>query len=252
MILNWAPGGSAPGGSFLQGAGTSYLVATTAGPCIGSLGSTATAGDFGNLCLVLNGASACQQPVTLTPSGLKFLSQAVDSSPTKQTITLADPSGAVLTGLTLGFTNNSDMTNYTEQDNCVPGGETLPSPYGQTVSPPFPLGGLLAQQFCTITISFAPLETCASGAAQCPSPLTATLSVNIPNNNMTFTVPITGTGVSSDAVSTSQRDFGAGRIAATGLPRLVSFSSQSPNPAQTVRSSGTAAFADAEHHAGIY
>ncbi len=226
------------GGYVLQGAGPAYLVATT--PCPGDLTSITTAGDSGNICLALNGASACQPPITLNPPGLTFSSQPVNSAPTKQTITLSDPSGNALTGVTVSFTNNSDKTNFTEQDNCVPGGETLPSPSGQTISPPFSLGGPLAPQFCTITIFFAPLETCASGSAQCPSPLTATFNASIPNNNnVIFTVPITGTGVSSDAVSTSQLDFGTGRASEAGFPQLMWFASQNR------------AFQNVEHHADI-
>jgi hypothetical protein len=240
---------SASGGSFLLGVGTSYLVATTAGPCMGSLGDATTAGDFGSLCLALNGASACQQQITLTPSGLTYPSQSVDSPATKQTITLADPSGSALIGLTLTLTNNSDMTNFTEKDNCVSGGESLPSASGQTISLPFALGGLLEPQFCTITIYFAPLETCASGSAQCPSPLTATLSANIPNSDMSFTVPITGTAVSSDAISTSRLDFRAEGISETGLLQAKWFASPSRPLMQTPANSSSNS--NVEHHADI-
>jgi len=238
---------SVQGGYVLQGAGPAYLVATTS--CPGGLGNVAAAGDFGNMCLALNGVNACQSPITLTPSGLTFPAQPLNSPPAKQTITLTDTSGGALNGVTLSLTNNSDKNNFTEEDNCVPGGETLPSSSGQTISPLFSLGGLLAPQFCTITIFFTPLETCAFGAAQCPSPLTATLSVNV--NNMIFAVPITGTTVSSDAVSTSQLDFGAGRDSEAGLPQLVWFASRSRHPAQTLFGSSNRTFQNVEHHAEI-
>jgi hypothetical protein len=249
MGLNPVTVNSAPGGSLLEGIGASYLVATTTGPCMGSLGNTTAAGDFGSLCLALNGASACQQPITLTPSGLTFPSQSVNSPATKQTITLADPSGAALMGLTLNLTNNSDQTNFAEKDNCVPEGESLPSSSGQTISPPFALGGLLEPQFCTITIYFAPLETCASGSAQCPSRLTATLNVNIQNDDMIFTVPITGTAVSSDALSTSQFDFGAGWVWQAGPPQLVWSPNQSRRLMRTLPGSSNHTFPNLEHHA---
>ena len=59
----------------VQGAGSSYLVATTA--CPGGMGSISTAGDFGNICLALNGAT-CQAPLTADQSGQNFPSRGAD------------------------------------------------------------------------------------------------------------------------------------------------------------------------------
>jgi hypothetical protein len=56
---------SEQGGYVVQGAGSSYLAATTA--CPGNLGNIDSAGDFGNICLTFNGAS-CQQSAALNPS----------------------------------------------------------------------------------------------------------------------------------------------------------------------------------------
>ncbi|MGA9904442.1 MAG: hypothetical protein WBQ39_21080 [Terriglobales bacterium] len=178
---------SVSGAYILHGAGPSYLVATT--PCPGSLANILDAGDFGNICLALNGASTCQQPITITPSALIFPDQVVGAPPIAQTITLANTSGTNLGGVTLNLANNSGAANYTETDTC--GLDGVPA-QGQ----PFELG---SGQSCVVTVSFAPLETCAPGTppAQCPSPLNATLTVTSPNDDTILTVPITGTGISA-------------------------------------------------------
>jgi hypothetical protein len=192
---------SVNGGYALQGAGPSYLVATT--PCPGSFENISSAGDFGNMCMALNGTNACQQPITLTPSALIFPVQTLGLPPATQTITLANASSdAAVGGVTLNLTNSDGVSNFAETDACGVNG--VPS-QGQ----PF---NLIAGQSCVITISFAPLETCAVGTppAQCPSPLNATLTAASPNNGMIFTVPITGTGenpgVNAVAASTPEID----------------------------------------------
>lgn len=83
-------------GYVLQGVGPSYLVATTA--CPGSLGNTGAAGDFGNICLALNGAGACQPPLTASRSVRSFPAQAA-GSPLKTGAhqpSLASPSNRIL------------------------------------------------------------------------------------------------------------------------------------------------------------
>jgi len=186
----------ANGGYVLQGTGPSYLVATT--PCPGNLQTISSAGDFGNVCLALNGTNACQQPITLTPSALIFPVQTLGTLPTTQTITLANASGAAVGNVTLNLTDNDGVSNFTETDACGING--VPS-QGQ----PF---NLIAGQSCVVTISFAPLETCTVGTppAQCPSALNATLTANSPNNEMIFTVPITGTAENPVADSTPEFD----------------------------------------------
>lgn len=190
---------SSHGSYVLNGAGPTYMVATPV--CPGNLASTATAGDYGSVCLALNGASACQQPITLTPSALIFPTQALGSPPTAQDTTLANTSGTTLGGMTLVLTNNSGATNFTETDTCGLAG--VPS-LGQ----PFTLD---SGQSCVVTITFAAQETCAVGTppTQCPSPLTATLTVTSPNNGSILTVPITGTALSESAVLTRETKFGA-------------------------------------------
>jgi hypothetical protein len=189
---------SRSGGYVLQGAGPSYLVATTA--CPGNLSSTSASGDFGNICLALNGASACQEPITLAPSYLTFSSQMVGAPATTQVITLTDVSASSL-NLTLNLTNNSGALNFTETDTC--GANGLPSG-GQ----PFQM---IAAQFCAVAITFQPLEICSPGTPpdKCPAPLTATLTVTNPDNEMIFSVPITGTATSGDSLLGRAFDFGA-------------------------------------------
>jgi hypothetical protein len=180
---------SAHNGYVLQGAGPTYLVATnplTATPCPGSLENIFAAGDFGSICLALNGTSACQQPITLTPSALTFPVQALGSPPTTQTITLANATSTALGGVTINLTNSDGVNNFTETDTCgVNGVPSLGQPFD-----------LIPAQPCVVTVTFAPLETCVTGTppAQCPSPLNATLTATSPSNEMISTVPITGTG----------------------------------------------------------
>lgn len=232
---------SVHGGYILHGAGPSYSVATTA--CPGSLGNIDAAGDFGNICLALSGASACQQPITLTPSALIFSAQAIGSPPTTQTFTLANASGTTLGGVTLSLANNSGANNFTETDVCGLNG--IPS-QGE----PF---NLAPGQSCEVTAIFAPLETCAVGTppAQCPSALTATLAVTSPNNEMIFTVPITGTGFSQGAVSSPQFDFGAEGVSEANLLEVVPFTNRSGHLVQTVASPSDRTSQDVGNHAEI-
>ena len=220
------------GGYIVSGAGPSYMVATPG--CLGNLQSTTSSGDYGNLCLALNGASACQQPITLAPSALMFSAQVLGSPPTTQTITLANASGASLSGVTVGLTNDSGATNFTEMDGCGLNG--VPS-LGQ----PFNLD---PGQSCPVAVTFAPQETCAAGTppAQCPSPLKATLVVTSPNSDAIFTVPITGSGINSGAVSGREGDLGVEPLSETN---------PGGHPDQTLLTPNDRTLQDVEHHAEI-
>jgi hypothetical protein len=186
------------GGYALGAGGASYLVTTTA--CPGVLGDISTSGDYGAICLAVNGATACQEPILLTPSGLSFSSQLVGGPPASLSITLTNNSSSILTGVTLALTNDSGAANFTEKDLCGSGG--VPS-----LGEPF---NFYPGQFCPVTVTFAPLETCAAGTppAQCPSPLTAKLMIAIPSNSTIITAPIMGTASGGHAVSIPQVDFG--------------------------------------------
>jgi hypothetical protein len=213
---------STTGGGILNGGGPTYIVGTNSCPqSSGSALTVGNAGDYGDVCLALGSASACQQPVTLTPSALLFPAQVLGTPPTMQTITLADASSTLL-GLTLALANNSGEANFAETDTCgVNGAPSSGHPFD-----------LVSGQPCVITITFAPLETCAVGTppAECPSPLAATLVVTSPSNSMMINVPITGMGVSAGSADT--RLF---EPAATSIWSSTSHSRSS----------------DAEHHAEI-
>ena len=185
------------GGYALQAGGASYLVTTTT--CPGALGGISTSGDYGNICLAVNGATACQDSILLAPSGLSFSSQLVGGPPTHQSITLTNNSSSILTGVTLALTNDSGAANFTETDLCGSGG--VPSQ-----GAPF---NFYPGQSCPVTVTFAPLETCAAGTppAQCPSPLPATLMIAVPSNSTIITAPITGTAAGGHAVSIPQFNF---------------------------------------------
>jgi hypothetical protein len=191
---------SAQDGYILHALGPSYLVATNS--CPGNVSSTATAGDYGNICLAVASTfgtpNACQEPITLVPTPVALTYPPVPPATTStQTVTLANSSGGALSGLTLAFANvPATATNFTETDNCGPGG--IPS-QGEPFS-------LASAGSCVITITFAP-----QCGAQCASPLTATLTVTSPktaDNDNVFTVPITGTVTGEGgSLSSSNRIF---------------------------------------------
>jgi hypothetical protein len=176
------------GGYALQdSAGPGYAVSSPGCP---AQSSPVVPGDSGNICLALNGAGACKQPITLSPAALIFPPQMLETA-SMQTITLTNTSAALLNSLTLTFANNSGTPNFTETDDCGLGG--IPS-----LGEPFYLN---PQQFCMVTITFTPQETCAVGLppSQCPSPLASTLTLTLADpvgggTDLIFTVPISGTG----------------------------------------------------------
>lgn len=234
---------STPNGYVLQDAVTpGYAVNTH--PCSGT-GLGVQAGDYGNICLALNSATGCQQPIILSPASLIFPSQLLGAAATTQTITLTNVSGQELDSLTLSefyetgfFTGQTDFTgqpNFMFTDNCGAGG--VPSDGNN-----FSLGGS-APPSCVITVSFIPQESCSwlpyvVAPAQCPSPLTATVTVNSPasaDNDKSFSVPITGFGLSAVQVSTPELDFGAEEQLnppEASVPQMLTFTNYSANPVQ--------------------
>ena len=233
---------SAGGGYVLHGAatgagGNGYVVNTK--PC-----STSThPPDFGNLCLQLGTATACTEPILLSPASISFPPQPVGSFPTTQTITLTntDPSGSTLNGLqinpstdfTTGISGHSDFSglpNFTEQDNCAPPGSTF---------------SLAPQHSCSITISFSPQQSCpwipsgspasslGASPSSCPFLINAqpTLAVVSPKSatedgDKMFAVAISGTGLSAIVPSTPELDFGSEAPSERSPSQLLSFTNQ--------------------------
>jgi hypothetical protein len=244
--LNTVTFDSTPNGYVLHSAvSPAYAVNTKA--CSGF--SLSNAGDSGSMCLAVGNTTACQQSITLSPAVLTFPSQLLGSTPTTQTITLAnnDLSGATLSGLTLTWLVNNGLfdngapsdfnglPNFAEQDTCAP-----------SLGSSFSLG---PAQSCSITVTFTPQESCpwlpfgnppsVLGAApsQCPFPLGAILTVNSPvsaDNNTAFAVPITGLGASAIEPSTPEIDFGAEAVSESSLPHLLSFTNFSGIPVQVL------------------
>jgi hypothetical protein len=239
---------SVQGGYILQGAGPSYMVATN--NCPGSLSDTTLAGDSGNICLALNGASACQQPITLTPAAVTFPAQMLDATATTQTITLTNNSASILNGLALQWgVNPGDFNGAPSDFNGLPNfahADTCASPFGSNFS-------LSAGASCTITVSFTPQEGCPwipfayqgnspgiTGIAPeyCPFALGATLTVTSPSSadsDTSFAVPISGIGLSAIQPSTPELDFGAEEPLSppeASLPQTLSFTNTSANAVQ--------------------
>lgn len=262
--LNAVTFNSTPNGYVLHSAvSPAYAVNTKS--CSGS--SINNPGDSGSLCLAVGNSTACQQPITLTPALLTFPMQLIGgssttpptppappqllgSAPTSQTITLSnsDPAGNTLNGLTLslapgtgsfysnGPSDFDDLPNFTEQDTCA-------SSPGSTFS-------LAPGKSCVITITFAPQESCpwlpfsiagsaspmdGTPPADCPIPLTATLTVNSPasaDTNTAFAVPISGFGASAIEPSVPEIDFGAEALSESSPPHSLTFTNFSANPIQ--------------------
>ena len=224
---------STANGYVLQSQTTPAYVVNTK-PCFN--GTKANHEDSGNICLALNSATACQQPITMSPAVLIFSPQLLGSTPTTQTITLTNTSGTTLSDLPLAWNpgNPSDFTgqpSFIEADNCA-------------ASLPLSAGGS-----CTIKVTFDPQQSCPwlpfgdppTGAppAQCPFPLTATVtatSPSSPDHDTSFAVPITGTGISFVQPSAVELDFGAEAVGEASLPQLLSFTNHTATPVQILAS----------------
>ena len=185
------------------------LISTGSGPVLQSLtgigyavfapgcggGTLQAPADSGSVCLAVASTNACQLPLSINPAALGFPPAAVGSSKTSLSVTLLNPSSsAVISGLTITLTNNSDQTNFTESDNCGTGGTPTK---GQMFT-------LQPSQICSISVGYSPQQVCPSGGSgvQC---LGATLSIASSGLQTVFAVPITG-GVSG--VSATDSDPG--------------------------------------------
>ncbi len=249
---------SVQGGYVLHGTGPSYLVASKT--CPGNLGGASTAGDSGNICLSLTGglllgnSKACQMPLTLSPAMLIFPSQLLSAPSTTQTVTLTNNTNSEQDNLTLRFTNNgvyqfggesdfNGLPSFIETDNCGAGGAS-------TSGQPF---DLIAEQVCTVTVTFSPQESCpwipfgtppsSAGAAPewCPLPAQGVqLTLKNPNNSgpdsdASIAVPVTGIGLSLIQPSAPELDFGAEEAVnpkEASLPQMLSFTNTSNIPVQ--------------------
>lgn len=174
------------GGSILQSlAGVGYAVYAAA--CGG--GTLQAPADSGSVCIGVNTTTACQAQLSVSPPGLVFPPQAVGSSAATLKVTLTNPHGSTVSGITLSLTNSSGVANFTEKDDCGANGA---SSQGQSFS-------LLGNQSCTVSIAFAPKQNCADGTS--PSVcLTGSLSVGIPANDTIFDVLLIG-GVTGGTTS---------------------------------------------------
>ncbi|MFZ3262363.1 MAG: choice-of-anchor D domain-containing protein [Terriglobales bacterium] len=234
---------SAPGGYVLNSTGLGYAVNTKSCPNPNNSGGNSE--DVGYLCLALNGSTACQQPITLIPASLTFppqmlvacadttCLQVIQGTPTIQTVTLTNNSNNELDGLSLDFSAQpsdfNPLPSFAVSDTCL-------ASAGSTNF------NLRAGQSCTLTISFAPQQSCSwlpnqggTPPVQCPDSRTATLTVNSPSsadNDLSFAVPVKGTGISYIQPSSGELDFGAEAISEASLPQLLSFTNYGPNPVQ--------------------
>ncbi|MGA9354780.1 MAG: Ig-like domain repeat protein [Terriglobales bacterium] len=239
---------STTNGYALQSQGQGYVVNTKYCP-------NNSGGDFedlGYVCLGLNSQSACQEPITLFPEEITFPAQVLGTSPTQQIITLANNSGAPLSGLTLTFSDNNtymfggesdfdNLPNFSETDACGAGGTASG---GQ----PF---GLSVGQSCPITVTFSPQESCpwipfgsppsAAGVSPeyCPFAIPGiqveVSSQSSADHDTSFVVAISGTGLSAITPTTHELDFSAEEQSyppEASVPQMLIFTNNSTNPVQ--------------------
>ena len=201
----------------------------------------------GNICLGTGSATACRQPISFSMSSVVFPPLAVKMS-RSQTLTLTntDPKGATQSGtLTFGVVPSDfsppapapPLYNFSEQDTCAP----PPTNIGDAV--PFTLA---PNQSCTVTVTFSPVQSCtrnplqtdadpsAVPPLQCPSVLPlAQLTVAVPTSadgNDTFSVDISGTGLSAIVPVEAQLGFGAVAQGQTGPPQTVTLQNTGAGP----------------------
>jgi hypothetical protein len=190
-------------------------------------------GDYGAICLAV-GKTTCPQPtISVSPKVLTFPAESAGSIPITQTITLANSSGSSVNNLELQWlsTEVNNVPDFVESDNCA---ASLGSPFV-----------LNTGQFCTVTISFTPQESCSPTIAPSLCP-TATLSLlsDITNadDNPVLTVlavvPISGAGLNA-ASTISERNFGA-EVALDGTTpgQGLSFTQHSKHQEHTLIRSG--------------
>lgn len=213
-----------------------YVVNTSA--CPGG-GTVNTPGDTGFICLALNSASACSEPITLSPAFLNFPAQALGSSAT-QTITLTNNS-ADASKLSVSFANLSG--NLFEGQSDFTGLPSYTVDSSNCSTPPAPGGS------CSIKVTFNPQESCPwlpfaepgnpavsiDGAAPewCPLAQQATVTVNGASLDpeASFTVVASGIGVSAIQANVPELDFSA-EDAPSGEqspPQTVTFTNSGAN-----------------------
>lgn len=232
--------------------GFAYLVNTKTCPLIGP--SNNNFSDTGYLCLALNSATACQQPIAISPAALTFPAQPLGTS-TRQTITITNTSGAALTGLTLtlppnlgtsgvGFSDFTGAVNFVETDAT---GDSCDVPLGTKFDLP-------SGASCTLTITFTPQESCTwmpnqggTSPAKCPLVLPGVLTVNnVPSldKDSLFSVPVSGIGISAiqplvidtsvppliNTIQMPELDFGAEAVLEMSDPQTLTLTNTSANP----------------------
>ncbi len=166
--------------------GTSYALNSSG--CPGT--SLTSPGDSGNICLGFSG-SACQQPFTLSPASVTFPATAPGTTSAAQKITLTNMSAtAQLTGLTWTFVDNSGAGSFAVSgDTCDPAGSAMGATFLLDIG-----------KSCTVSVKFTQQASCAAG--ECPSNLTASLTLTSPtsaDNDTAFKVPISGTTTNAAA-----------------------------------------------------
>jgi len=226
---------STGGGYVLQSLnGMGYAVFAPA--CGG--GNLQAPADSGSVCLALTSTTACHLPLSINPGALSFPPQSVGSSKTSLTVTLLNPSSsAIIDALTISLNNNNSQTNFTETDNCGAGGTAS---QGQSFV-------LQPAQFCTISIGYAPQQSCPAGSSS-PQCLSATLSIVSSALQTIFNVPVTG-GVSGASELAAGHAVGDREAFGEILARQRLLNGFAARPQLPRAAAGNSVFQNRENHA---
>jgi hypothetical protein len=235
--------------------------------------------DVGNVCFAFGSSNGCTQPITLSPLSLifppnpLFLSppplQVMGSPANTQTVTVTNTTGSPLNGVTIepispaleGSLLFYPLPGGGGDFNGNPSFTILQTGQANDCTTLAPLGSpFTLQTSCTVTVQFAPQESCpwmpaAIGGASsgppfseapslCPTPRSSTLFVTTPatatkDSDGTFSLPLTANGVSAIVPSTGELDFGSEAVGEASPPQTLTFTNDSPNAVQLLPGANT-------------
>jgi len=251
-------------GFVMQGRG-GYALSTKSCPA-GSAGI----GDVGNVCLAFGRSTGCTQPITLSPLSAVFLPQLLGSPPTTQTITISNTTNSALAGAQINLTENDSQFFYPNGGdfNGVPNFTVLQTGQASDCATLAPLGSAFSlETSCNVTVQFSPQQSCpwmplsyfgdstppfVEQPSLCPNPPTATLAVTVPasatkDSSGTFSIPISGTGLSAIVPSTGELDFSSETPGEATPPQTLIFTNQSAKAVQILPGASTCNTLNQQH-----
>ena len=193
-------------GGITGGAGP-YLV-DHAPTCFLNNTGTVDTRDSGSVCVDIGTATSCKQTVAFSVNPLVFSPVLVGLGTASQTVTLTNQSAAAI-----------DLGNF----GTVPGSEFTADVSACGTA-------LAARSNCSITVAFSPDAACppfglgapASSPLVCPLPITAPLSLSVPNDpDSPHALLLSGTGVDAVNPDVIEHNFGVVPVNTVSSPSTV-------------------------------